>query len=376
PTSPRSRPGMAQDHMPPRRTASAPAGSAQFTDRRGTTSGSRPGGSTHGAQARKPDFQAGSAPDTPAMKLLSKFQLNELDQMNDAQLQKVVDFLGAKDEGKTQAPLGRNWQRLRSAFNDQEVRKLLLKDTAQVVDFMLQPAQTSSAPDAPAMKLLSKFQLSEIDQMNDAQLQKVVDFLGAKNEGKTQAPLGQNWQRLRSAFNDQEVRKLLLKDTAQVVDFMLQPAQDDKQGADPKPDPQPDPRAGTGRKPEPDPGTGPRSGARPSAQPRPNASAGGFRQEAPRTTASAPKARPAPATPKPTSIVGMSRQAALQALKDRGMTGEKLQEMRNDVLDHIKNGNMASGTALSQKYKAVVTDDFSLSDVHKQYAKLFLLRSG
>lgn len=287
PTSPRSRPGMAQDHMPPRRTASAPAGSAQFTDRRGATPGSRSGGSTHGAQARKPDFQAGSAPDTPAMKLLSKFQLNELDQMNDAQLQKVVDFLGAKDEGKTQAPLGRNWQRLRSAFNDQEIRKLLLKDTAQVVDFMLQPAQA------------------------------------------------------------------------------------DKPGAAPKPGTQsgPRPQAGTGRRPAPDPGKGPQAGTRPGAQSRPDA--GGFRQEAPRTSASAPKARPAPATPKPISIIGMDRRAALQALKARGMTDEMLREMKNEVHALVLRGNTEMAAALTQKYKSFVADEFN-SDNYVHYAKLLI----
>lgn len=206
------------------------------------------------------------------------------------------------------------------------------------------PFRPGAAPPAPqaapklsaAAKLLGNFQIAELDAMSDAQLRQVVDFLGAP-PGATlaSAPLAANWQRLRREFNEADVRKLILGDAKQVVSFLLEPAR--PQQRRPRPEPQ---RPQT---------------ARPS--------------QAPSAASSIPAQGARPAL-RPISILGMDRQAALQALAARGMKPQQLEEMKEDFFRHVQHGNSSSGAALSEKYKAFVSDDFTSSAVYASYAKL------
>lgn len=191
-------------------------------------------------------------------------------------------------------------------------------------------------------KLLSGVQISELDKMSDAQLGQIVKFLGMP-PGATLAsvPLAANWHRLRSEFNEADMRKLILGDSKQVVDFLLQPAR--PQQSPPRPE---RPRQ-----------QGPQSsGPRPAPQ-RPN-------QARPMTSAGAKPAL------KPISIIGMDRSSALRALADRGMTPQQLAALKSDLFNHVNHGTSSSGAAMNEKYKAFVSDDFTSSATYAPYVKL------
>jgi hypothetical protein len=77
---------------------------------------------------------------------------------------------------------------------------------------------------------------------------------------------------------------------------------------------------------------------------------------------------------KPISIIGMDRSSALRALADRGMTPQKLAELKSDLMAHVRhgstNGDTSTGAAMNQKYKAFVSDDFNSSATYAPYVKL------
>lgn len=184
--------------------------------------------------------------------------------------------------------------------------------------------------------------------------------MGGHAPGKGPEARAENWQLLRQKFTEPELKHLLLNDTANVVEFLTALPPPPKAGAGPKAD------AG------PKPGPGPKA----DSGPRPNAGAG--RQEAPKPSAKVqqqqqqPAAVPAAAGTKPIALAGMKREAAFQALKDRGMSHVQLQQMRQDFLDQVNHGSGASGDALSAKYRAFITDDLSQSGTLRSYAKLFV----
>ncbi|MDA8455358.1 hypothetical protein M4R22_11360 [Acidovorax sp. GBBC 3334] len=146
-----------EGRAPPRRTATGPQAnaSARATDRRGPAPSSPFAGTARSTPLRTANgplpgaFRRAAAPPepptTPAGKLLKEFQLTDLDRMNDAQLQRVIDFLGDRPGNAVQAPLSQNWQRLRSSFNDREIKALLTGKTSQVLDFLLTPAKPPAA---------------------------------------------------------------------------------------------------------------------------------------------------------------------------------------------------------------------------------------
>lgn len=181
-----------------------------------------------------------------------------------------------------------------------------------------------------------------MDGMSDAKLAQVVKFLGVPpGTALESVPLAANWKRLRGEFKlESEMRKLIQGDPKQVVDFLLQPA-------------------------------------RPQSPPRPERP----RQQAPQSSGPSPapqrpsQARPMPSASakpalKPISIIGMDRSAALRALADRGMKPQQLAELKTDIFNHVNNGNSSTGAALNEKYKAVVSDDFTSSATYASYAKL------
>ncbi|GKS92135.1 hypothetical protein [Acidovorax sp. SUPP2539] len=342
----RSKPGVGAGPMPQRRAAGHPADSATATDRRGPAPQKFAGHAS--AHARRP----GAPPIVPVKptvaQVLSSIPLHEVDRMTPMQVKQFTKLLGGRTLGVDPALLARNWKLLRSQFKGPELQQLLLKKTADVMKFLTAPA----LPKSPAAQVLAVFQLHEIDRMDPPRLKDLVAILGGHAQGKGPEVRVENWQRLRENFTEPELKQLLLNDTAGVVDFLT---------ALPPP-----PKAEAG-------GAKADAGPKPDNGPRPNAGAG--RQEAPKPSAKvqqAPAAVPAAPGAKPIALAGMKREAAFQALKDRGMSHVQLQQMRQDFLDQVNHGSGASGDALSAKYRAFITDDLSQSGTLRSYAKLFV----
>ncbi|SFD57332.1 hypothetical protein SAMN04489710_103328 [Paracidovorax konjaci] len=165
-----------EGRAPPRRTATGQQAnaSARATDRRGPAPGGPFAGAARSTPLRtangprpgafRPAAAPPEAPTTPAGKLLKEFQLTDLDRMTDAQLQSVVDFLGERPGSAVQAPLSQNWQRLRSSFNDHEIRALLTGKTSQVLDFLLTPAK---APEAAPARLVGMEQADALRTLRE-----------------------------------------------------------------------------------------------------------------------------------------------------------------------------------------------------------------
>lgn len=360
----RSKPGVGTGPMPQRRAAGHPADSATATDRRGPAPQKFAGHAS--AHARRP----GAPPIVPlkptVAQVLSSIPLHEVDRMTPMQVKQFTKLLGGRTLGVDPALLVRNWKLLRSQFKGPELQQLLLKKTAAVMKFLTTPA----LPKSPAAQVLAVFQLHEIDRMDPPRLKDLVAILGGHAPGKGPEVRAENWQRLRENFTEPELKQLLLNDTAGVVDFLTALPPPPKAGA-----------AGAKADAGPKPDTGPQAdaGPRPNAEPKPNAgprpNAGAGRQEAPKFSAQvqqAPAAVPAAAGAKPIALAGMKREAAFQALKDRGMSHAQLQQMRQDFLDQVNHGSGASGDALSAKYQAFITDDLSQSGTLRSYAKLFV----
>ncbi|GKT15640.1 hypothetical protein AVHY2522_08825 [Acidovorax sp. SUPP2522] len=354
----RSKPGAGTGPMPQRRAAGHPADSATATDRRGPAPQKFAGHAS--AHARRP----GAPPIVPVKptvaQVLSSIPLHEVDRMSPMQVKQFTKLLGGRTLGVDPALLARNWKLLCSQFKGPELQQLLLKKTADVMKFLTAPA----LPKSPAAQVLAVFQLHEIDRMDPPRLKDLVAILGGHAQGKGPEVRAENWQRLRENFTEPELKQLLLNDTAGVVDFLTAlppPPKADAGGA----------KADAG--PKPDNGPRPQAEPRPNPGPRPNAGAG--RQEAPKPSAKVqqePAAVPAAAGAKPIALAGMKREAAFQALKDRGMSHVQLQQMRQDFLDQVNHGSGASGDALSAKYRAFITDDLSQSGTLRSYAKLFV----
>ncbi len=337
--------GAGSGPLPQRRAAGQPADSAAATDRRGPAPQKFAGHAS--AHARRP----GAPPIVPVKptvaQVLSRIPLHEVDRMTPMQVKQFTKLLGGRTLGVDPALLVQNWKLLRNQFNGAELKQLLLKKTADVMKFLTAPA----LPKSPAAQVLAVFQFHEIDRMDAPRLKQLVAILGGHAPGKGPEVRAENWQRLREKFTEPQLKHLLLNNTADVVDFLT---------ALPPP-----PKADAGPKPS----TGPQA----DTGPRPNAGAG--RQEAPQPPAKVqqePAAVPAAAGTQPIALAGMKREAAFQALKDRGMSHAQLQQMRQDFLDQVNHGSGASGDALSAKYQAFITDDLSQSGTLRHYAKLFV----
>lgn len=168
-------------------------------------------------------------------------------------------------------------------------------------------------PQSKGDKLLGAFKLAEIDRMTAAQLGQVLEYIGLPaGSSLANAPTKENWQTLRNHFEDRELEVLLRRRPDEVVQFLIE--------------------------------------ARPG-------------------TSGTAAAEPRPAF-KPVSLLGMNKENAIQALRDRGMNEQTLRQFKEDFFSHVQHGNSETGAALNKRYGAYVSDDFTSSATYATYAKL------
>jgi uncharacterized phage-associated protein len=300
---------------------------------------------------------ARSGPQTSAQRLLSNFSIAEIDGMQHRHLAQVVEHLGAAaSQIPSDAKLQANWHAFRVSCHQQglDPRQEMLHNPMNVAQFLINgPPRRQSAPPAPpppppgasgakpeaaspqqvqARKMLAVFKMSEIDKMGHEHLAQVVQNLGIPaSQIPADAQLAANWKAFRrEAGNDHKAATKIIDDPGKIAAFLVN---------------------GPPRRP-----SGPQAGA-----------GGSIHQPA------APETRPAdkPAH-NPVAIVGMDRKEALQALKDRGMSTEMLQEMKQDMRKLVNNGDGAMAAELQKKYAPYIKDDLTNGDNHVHFAKMLM----
>lgn len=177
-----------------------------------------------------------------------------------------------------------------------------------------------AAAGTPAQNLLREFSIRELDAMTDKHWQTALAILGAPHTSATSGvPLASNWRRLRSEFNAVDAAKVLLSNTEKVLEILLEPPKSPK--------------------------SPPRTEQQGTAQTKPSVLP-------------------------PISIVGMGKETARQALRERGMSMEQLKQMKFDFHHHVNHGDKRNGELLNKKYGAYISDDFSSSVSYTAYAKM------
>lgn len=179
-------------------------------------------------------------------------------------------------------------------------------------------AGAKAAAGTPAQKLLREFSIRELDAMSDKHWQTALVILGVPHAAAIPGVSpASNWRRLRSEFNAVDAAKALVSNTEKVLEILLDP---------PKSPPRTDqPGAATQAK---------------------------------------------TSTLRPISIVGMGREEARQALRERGMSTEQLKQLKSDLRGRVLHGNKSDGELLNKKYGAYISDDLTESTSYSAYAKM------
>jgi hypothetical protein len=217
----------------------------------------------------------------------------------------------------------------------------------------------SGAGRAPTQgeKLLATLTLPHLDRMTHQQLAEVAAFLeGRHREPDVAAKLAQgalpfvhNWQLLRTAFNDNELRTLIANRPLEILAMLKRPA------------PKARPQASEGARPQPEPAGAP--------APAPGARHQ-WNQTPPRASASAsrPPARPSTA---PISVLRLGRQAAVAELKARGVQPAELKAMSQAFSDYANFGGEQLATDFKNAYGHLVADDITDSATRAKLALFF-----
>jgi hypothetical protein len=223
--------------------------------------------------------------------------------------------------------------------------------------------RTPSAPSGAARaqtqgeKLLATLTLSHLDRMTHRQLAEIAAFLEGRHHepdaaaklARLSLPFMQNWQLLRTAFNDNELKTLIASRPLEILAMLKRPA------------PRPKPQASQRARPQPEP-TGaptPAPGARHQ-----------WNQTPPKASASAMPPRARPAKP-PISVLRLGREAAVAELKARGVEPATLKAMSQAFSEYANFGGERPAADFKSAYGHLVADDITDSANRARLALFF-----
>jgi hypothetical protein len=223
-----------------------------------------------------------------------------------------------------------------------------------------QSSQPGTArPRTQGDKLLATLTLRHLDRMTNLQLAEVAVFLEGRHRepgaveklAQFALPFMQNWQLLRSSFDDNELRTLIAARPLEILAMLKRPAPSAK------------PRTSQGARP------------RPQQAGSPAPAPGGrhqWNQTPPKASASVAQPQ-AKANKAPISVLQLGRQAAVAELKARGVSPAELRAMSQAFSDYANFGGEKAAADFESAFGHLVADDITDS---ANIAKLALFFKG